>query len=137
MTHKALVFLIVVAASAASSAIAEEFRGAARTRINPVTDGIFEVVASSSSRGADFWCGASDYARRVLKRDWTDRVYVARELGPSVTTNRRSAVHFTVDPDATGITRRSSSLRLNRFTVGDSMSIQQANAQCNMRSGRF
>lgn len=137
MKLETMVFSLALTASAASSVMAEEFRGAARTRINPVTDAIFEVVARSSSRGADFWCGASDYARRALGREWSDQVYVAREMGPSVTTNRRSAVHFTVDPDAAGVTPLSSSLRVNRFSVGDSMSIQQANTHCINRSDRF
>ncbi|MEX0287376.1 MAG: hypothetical protein AB3N23_22440 [Paracoccaceae bacterium] len=111
---------------------ADEFRGKRGTRVNPVNAAVFEVVARSSTRGPDFWCGAADYARRALGRGWTDRIYVARSMGPSVTTNRRSAVHFTLDPGAAGISPAKPSLSINAFRVGDSMSIQQANTHCNI-----
>ena len=120
-----------------SAASAQEFRGRLSTRVNPVNAAVFEVVARSSSRGSDFWCGAADYARRALGRGWSERVYVARSMGPSVTTNRRSAVHFTLDPGAAGITPGKSSLSINTFKVGDSMSIQQANTYCTVPPTRF
>lgn len=125
---------VVIAADAAA---AKEFRGRQNTRVNPVNAAVFEVVARSSSRGADFWCGAADYARRVLGRGWSERVYVARSMGQSVTTNRRSAVQFTVDPGAAGITPGKSSLSINTFKVGDSMSIQQADTYCTIPPTRF
>ncbi len=129
--------LALSAALMAGAVAAQEFRGKHGTRINPVNAAVFEVVAKSSSRGADFWCGAADYARRSLGYGWKDRVYVARAMGPSVTTNRRSAVHFTMDPAAAGITPGGSSNSINRFTVGDSMSIQHANTYCTMPPTRF
>lgn len=122
---------LVLTLATGTQVLANEYRGPSGTRINPVSDSVFEVVARSSTRGPDFWCGASDYARRALGRGWTDRVYVAREMGPSVTTNRRSAVHFTVDPSVVGGGSTGGVRSVNRFVVGDSMSIQQANRYCN------
>ncbi len=99
-------------------------------RVNPVNDAVFEAVPRGSTTGAVFWCAASEYARRALKAGWQDEIYVASPMGPSVTTNRRSAVQFTMDPQAAGITPIQSTHSLNRFNVGDHMSVQQANRFC-------
>jgi len=133
---KALIFGVAFTAISACNIETVDVRYAAQTRINPVTDEVFEVV-TISSRGTDFWCGASDYARRVLGGSWADRLYVARGMGPSVTTNRRSAVHFTLNPNAVGTTSGTSNLSINSFSVGDSMSVQRANMFCGRFNGRI
>lgn len=127
----------VLSCATALPVVADEFRGTRGTRVNPVDGTVFEVVAKSSTRGPDFWCGASEYARRVLGRGWSEQIYVAREMGPSVTTNRRSAVHFSMDPSVAGGAQPGFVRSVNRFRVGDSMSIQQANSYCAMMPIRF
>lgn len=99
-------------------------------RVNPVNSAVFEAVPRSSGYGAIYWCAASEYARRALKASWQTQVYVARGEGPSETTNRRSAVQFTIDPTAAGIAPGTSGGSLNSFNVGDHMSITQANGFC-------
>lgn len=113
------------------------FSGKRSTRIAPVNKAVFEVVARGSGTGYDYWCGASDYARRALGAEWSATIYIARGRGTSVTTGRRSAVQFTLDPDAAGITPVPPSLSLNALKVGDNMSVQQANTYCNMGPLRF
>jgi hypothetical protein len=54
-----------------------------------------------------------------------------------VTTNRRSAVQFTLDPDAAGITAIAPSISLNALKPGDNMSVQQGDSYCNMQPIRF
>ena len=110
--------------------IAEALSGRRGTTINAVNASVFEVVACGSGRGADYWCGAADYARWALGVGWTQDIYIARGRGPSVTTGRKSAVQFTLDPTAAGITPASPSLSLNALKVGDSMSVQMANTYC-------
>lgn len=119
------------------AAVAQSFNGKRGTRVAPVNAAVFEVVGRASATGEDYWCGASDYARRVLGKTWTDKIYIARGRGPSVTTNRKSAVQFTADPAAAGITAQQPSLSLNSLKVGDNMSIQQANLYCQMPPTRF
>lgn len=113
------------------------FSGKRGTRVAPVNDVVFEVVARGSGTGYDYWCGAADYARRALGAAWTDTIYIARGRGQSVTTGRRSAVQFTLNPSAAGITATGPSLSLNSFKVGDNMSVQQGNTYCNMPPDRF
>lgn len=123
----------IVSLSVALPGAAAAFNGKGGTQVAPVNNAVFEVVLRGNSRNAGaYWCGASDYARRALKAPWSAKVYVARSWGPSVTTGRKSAIQFTLDPAAAGIQPRSPSLSLNKMPVGDNMSIQQANMQCNL-----
>lgn len=100
------------------------------TRVAQVTNAIFEVVPNGFGNGGVFWCGASEYARLTLGAGWKTKIYVARELGPSVTTGRRSAVQFTLDPAASGITPTGAYRSQNSFKKGESMSVQQAHLLC-------
>lgn len=98
-------------------------------QVNPVGPTLFEVQSSRSGRTDDYWCGAAEYARRALGAKWSDPVYVARGLGTSVTTGRTSAVQFTIDPAAEGITPTASNA-LSGFRPGDSLSVQRAHTYC-------
>ncbi len=109
---------------------AQAFSGRRGTRVAPVDKAVFEVVARTAGSAADYWCGASDYARRELRAPWTARIYIARGRGPSVTTGRKSAVQFTLDPDGAGIAPIAPSVSLNALNVGDNMSVQQAETYC-------
>ncbi|MDK3075473.1 hypothetical protein QO034_20570 [Sedimentitalea sp. JM2-8] len=121
----ALAILLVGAPGAGDA-----FTSRSGARVNPVNQAVFEVVPRSSGNGPIIWCAAADYAQRALKAPWQARVYVARGRGVSVTTGRRSAVQFTLDPAAAGIVPNGTSLSLNSFAVGDSMSVQQAFGYC-------
>jgi hypothetical protein len=116
---------------------AQAFNGRRGTRVAPVNDAVFEVVARNSGSGPEYWCGAADYSRRVLGAGWSTTIYIARGRGHSETTGRRSAVQFTLNPSAAGITPASQSLSLNSLKVGDHMSVQQGNTYCNMPPTRF
>ena len=90
---------------------------------------VFEVVAASTTGAAVYWCGASDYARRVLGATWSQEITIFRTLGPSQATDRTSAVQFTVNPEAVGITRIRSNFP-NQLQVGDTNTASQANLYC-------
>lgn len=108
-----------------------------RLQVNPVNAHVFEVIGRGGTNGVEYWCSAADHAQRVLRAPWTARLYIARSLGPSVTTNRRSAVQFTLDPEAAGVTPSSPSLSINALRTGDSMSVQQAHSYCMAPMRRF
>ncbi len=116
---------------------ADAFTSRSGARVNPVNSAVFEVVPRNSGRTNDIWCAASEFARRQLGAGWKTRVYVARDRGPSVTTGRRSAVQFTIDPQAAGITPVEGGFFKNGFNVGDSMSVQQADGMCEPVPIRF
>lgn len=109
---------------------ADAFTGRHGVGVNPVNEAVFEVIARTAGSGSDYWCGAAEYAQRALRAPWTATIFIARGRGPSVTTGRRSAVQFTLDPAAVGITPGTQSLSVNALRVGDSMSVQSAFQFC-------
>ncbi|MGV6847711.1 MAG: hypothetical protein ACWA5A_04965 [Marinibacterium sp.] len=99
------------------------------SRIYRLDDNRFEVVGNSGRGYILFWCGASHYARRALGASWRDKITVVRGLGQSEATGQRSAVQFTLTPDALGITPIASPTP-NAYEVGDSRTITSANGDC-------
>lgn len=99
-------------------------------RVNQVDEFVFEVIPRGRSRTDDYWCSAADYARRVLGADWRQRIYIVRGYGPSVTTGRKTAVQFTLDPVAAGVAPLDSGGIRSGLRAGDSMTVQRANAFC-------
>lgn len=116
---------VLAGLAAAVPSVGDAFTSRLGARVNPVNAAVFEVVPRGGS-GQEIWCGAADYAQRELRAPWQARIYVSRGRGQSETTGRRTAVQFTLDPGAAGITPGPSSLSLNTFAVGDSMSVRQA-----------
>lgn len=109
---------------------ADAFTSRHGTRVNPVNANVFEVIPRSGGSGAMFWCGAGDYAQRELGASWQARVYIARGRAQSETTGRRSAVQFTLDPAAVGVTPIQPSLSINSLKVGDNMTVRMAFEFC-------
>ncbi len=109
---------------------AEAFTTPRGVRVNPVDDVVFEVIPKSSGSYGDFWCGASEYARRVKGAGWRDLVYVVRGRGDSVTTGRRSAAQFTLSPDKVDLPPAPQGWLALGIKPGDRMSVQQARNYC-------
>lgn len=128
--------LVAVALLFAGTA-ADAFTSRNGARVNPVDKVVFEVVPRNASTGPDIWCAASEYAQIALKAPWTAKLYIARGRGPSVTTNRRTAVQFTLDPAAAGVTPVPSGLSMNSLKAGESMSVQLAGSYCVTPTARF
>jgi hypothetical protein len=98
--------------------------------VAPVNGAVFEVSDWRGARAPAYWCAAANYAKRQLKAGWKDRLFIARTIGHSVTSNRGSAVQFTIDPGAAGVTAAGSGSSMESFVVGDNMTLQQANTYC-------
>ena len=105
-------------------------------RVNPVSDGIFEVIPRPV-HGYLFWCGAADYARSVLQVPWSSDLHVVRALGPSETTGRRSAVQFTLDASQAAAAPAGGYRSVNLLQAGDTMSVQEAFEFCFVPYGRI
>lgn len=121
----ALICLMGLAPASAQNAFATN--GA---RVYALDANVYEVVGNSGGGYRLFWCGAGEYARRVLGASWSARISVVRGLGPSLATNRRSAVQFTLTPGAVGVTPIQSP-SLNAYDVGDTKSVNEASSFCN------
>ncbi|PSL20016.1 hypothetical protein [Shimia abyssi] len=88
-------FVLVSVGSAASG----DFHTRTGVRVYPVNEQIFEVAAlPGETQIEDFWCGAGDYAKRVLGAEDRDKVYVVSEAGPGVVADSRSTVQFSLSP---------------------------------------
>lgn len=85
-----------VAALMLSPLSASAFRALNWLQVNPMPGGVFEVVGEPGSGPIQYWCAAGDYARQVLGVAANQRIYIVRGRGPSETTDRRSAVQFSL-----------------------------------------
>ncbi|MBL4769023.1 MAG: hypothetical protein JKY94_15150 [Rhodobacteraceae bacterium] len=99
-------------------------------RVNPVNSVVFEVNDWRGARAPAYWCAAANYAKRELKAGWKVKLFIVRTMGPSTTSDRGSAVHYTIDPGAAGVTAAGPSSSMEQFLVGDNMTLQQANTYC-------
>ena len=107
------------------------------SRVNPVSDVVFEVVPKGGGLGRNYWCAAGDYAQRALKAPWDAQLYISRSRGPSETTNRRSAVQFTLQSSVAGDPEKGAFVSTNALTRGDNMRVRDAFNQCYERSISF
>ncbi len=81
------------------SALTGDFRTSNGVRVNPVNAQVFEVIARPGDlQVLDFWCGAGEYARRVLDAPGRARVYVVSEAGPGAVSDSKSTVQFSLSP---------------------------------------
>lgn len=101
-------------------------------RTEPINSTDFEVIPRTRQDVDGYWCAAADFARRTLGAGWQQPIYVLRGYGPSVTTGRRTAVQFSIKPPAGGVPQQNSFVT-SGFQPGYSMSVQGANARCNVR----
>lgn len=104
-------------------------------RVNQMQGGIFEVIPRTGN-GYLFWCGAADYAHRVIGAPWTASLHISRGLGPSETTGRRSAVQFTLDANLAKTPPSGGYGSVNSLQAGDTMSVQRAFDYCFVPFGR-
>lgn len=126
---KRIVHFIVALTMVAIPHTGHTFAATNGLSVNPVNGAVFEVNDGRGARAPAFWCAAANYARRSLKVDWQTELYIVRTMGPSTTSNRGAAVHYSIDPGAVGVTPAASS-SMNSYVVGDHMTVQRANTYC-------
>lgn len=107
----------------ASAFIAEN-----RLQVNPLPNGGFEVIGQPGSGPAQYWCAAGDYALRVLGAGASRPVYMTRGIGAPVTSDRKSAIQFSLSAPEGGQAADSLTLSLDR--VGDRLSVAFASNYC-------
>ncbi|WP_425043169.1 hypothetical protein [Primorskyibacter sp. S87] len=99
-----------------------------RHQVEPVGNGVFEVVAEVGSAPKDFWCGAGDYAIRVLRTSATQRIYIWKAIAPSTIRQGRKGVQFALQPPPGADTSTGYSLTVKR--EGDNLNAAMAQGYC-------
>ncbi|MDT0682837.1 hypothetical protein RM543_09080 [Roseicyclus sp. F158] len=95
----------------------------------------FEVLSLPNRTGADYFCAAGTFARERLGARATDRVEIARPLGPSRVDPGRRAVTFVVTPpERQGFTFRDVVLSTKR--TGQNRTVGHAVSLCNQTRDR-
>ncbi|MFW8634370.1 hypothetical protein [Cribrihabitans pelagius] len=99
-----------------------------RHEVFPIGGGVWEVVSEVGAIPQDYWCATGDYAFRELGAPLSQRIYIWRGIGPSLSRPRRNAVQFSFSPPpgADLSPRRS----LNIKAVGNSKRTGSAYNQC-------
>ena len=116
----ALVALVCIPAQAARPFLEQD--------IADVGQGVFEVIGRNGDGTSDYWCGAGDYATRSLRAGATDRIYLWRGIGPSVSKSGKKAIQFAFRAPAGSDT--SPRLSLSSKAVGDNMTVSSARQYC-------
>jgi hypothetical protein len=128
-------YLVFLTMMVVEPATAYAFLARNRQIVNPIGNDQFEVVVRNGPMsGPYFWCAAGDYARRALKIDWQTPIYVARGLGPSLTTDRRFAVHFTTNPAMVGPADARDANGPSDLVTGFERSVTEAFGKCDDQS---
>ncbi len=104
------------------------FRAFNRMEVLPVSNGVYEVVSEVGAGPTNYWCGAGDYAQRVLGAGSTDRVYIWQGIGPSVNRPGKKSVQFSLTPPPGADTSTGYSVNVDR--PGDNMNVSMAQNYC-------
>lgn len=99
-----------------------------RHEVFPVSDTVWEVVARVGTSAADYWCGAGDYAQRVMGVPAASRIYIWKAVGPSETRPGKKAVQFSLTPPEGADTSTGYSLTVKR--AGDNLARHAAVQYC-------
>lgn len=126
-----VILAVCLVVCSATSPLAKNSMTHAGFEINPVNDVVYEAVSDGWHGGAAFWCAAGLFTESVLKAPPKTEIYVVRGAGPSVTTKRRSAAQFTIEPEKAGVTPVPLSDNLNELNVGEHMHASLARNFCN------
>lgn len=119
---------LVAALVALASGPVSAFTASNLLRVNPVSEGTFEVIGRGGIQTGDYWCAAAEYLLYNGMNNATRRIYVVRELGYAETENRRSAVQFSLTAPEGVDTRPGFTLSVKR--VGENLSSGSARNYC-------
>lgn len=115
---------------------AQAFTAKNRHNVAAIDAAVFEVVGRPGSGARDFWCAAGEYAHRSLRARSNARIYLVSGRQNSASQPGRTAVRFTLSPEAAGITPISPQLVLNVTTPGDNLSVAASREYCALNISR-
>lgn len=123
-------YLILAALAATMLPLgAHAFTAKNRLTVSQIDAAVFEVVGRPGSGAREIWCAAGDYARSQNVPSNT-RIYLESGRQPAVSRPGRTAVRFTLSPEAAGVTPIPPQLVLNVDVPGDNLSVAAATEYC-------
>lgn len=120
--------LTLAAALAAMPGLALAWDARNGHEVHDLGHGVFEVVGRPGSGAQDYWCGAGDYAISALRVQATQRIFIWRAIGPSVSRPGHKAVQFALSAPEGADTSTGISLTVRR--AGDNLSAAMAQQYC-------
>ena len=110
-TFQALFCFAFLSVAACETSDSAGFRTRNGVKVIPVNADVFEVNARPDGVQSDFWCGAGNYASRVLGAPDSAPVYVVGGAGRGTMSNSPDAAQFSLKPpgQAQGATGRQGS----------------------------
>jgi len=128
LTGVVLAALIVVPGIGQAVGFGVGIRMQFRNDVTEVEKGIYEVVSYGTSAPVSYWCGIGDYAIRTLRTKATQRIYLWKAYGPSVSRPGKKGAQFSLTPPEGVDTTPGYSVTVK--TVGDNMSAGSAQGYC-------
>ncbi len=119
---------IAVSLLIAAPGLALAFQAWNKARVYALSGGVFEVVNYHGSVPRDYWCGAGDYAIRILRTSATQRVYLWKAVGPSVSEPGKKGVQFALQAPPDSDTKPGFGVQVKR--IGDNMNAAMAQNYC-------
>lgn len=126
MTYKRCVQVLALVSVMPTAASA--WRAVNQHDVYQIAPGVFEVVSEPGSGAVDFWCGIGDFGRMQLNLGATQKIYIWRGIGPSVTRPERAAVQFSLNEPPGEAAKPSYTLSVKQ--AGDSLSASFARQYC-------
>ena len=108
---------------------AQAYTASNRLAVSDIGNATFEVVARGGTGSKAYWCAAGEYAQSIGAPS-NGRVYVVTGPGPSATSAGRTAVQFTTNAQAAGVTPVSPQASLTVSVPGDNLSVAAAQQYC-------
>lgn len=132
-TTLAMILTVLAALTAAAPTSAQAFRAINTLDVVPIDRNRFEVIGRPRAIKNDYWCAAGDYLRRQLQLPWSTKIYVVTGIQRSEVTGARSAVQFTLAPEAIGLEPYSSSWVSDVLKPGYARDVTAAFHHCDRR----
>lgn len=120
---------LACALALALPASAHAFLADKNLRVAQISGAKFEVVSSGGTSNKAYWCAAAQFARS-LGTPSNGRIYLVEGPGPSASIPNRTAVQFTTQPQAAGVTPIAPQGVLSVKVPGDNLSVASAQQYC-------
>jgi hypothetical protein len=121
--------VLAAALLAPVAAAADDFRAVSGLKVAPEGNDIYRVYGVPTWGQGDYWCAIGDYALRVLRLDYNDRLYVVGDY-------QRGQRDYRFSTSPVGTASEVTRVRSSSYNVdGANKRVNAAYADCDARRG--